>query len=359
MKIRKLFIKYFDLIRTISAILIGFALTLVLLYFVSSDPLNAVKTFMLGPFANKRRFFNIIELMIPLILTALGMCMMLQVGEFNLIGEGIFSLVGGMTALFACKLFPETIPAGVFPLILIILGALIGALVAMVPALLRIKWNANIVVITIMLNYVLVYLATYILRYWMRDTKVTYLGSFKFADNSKLPRIIKGTQTHAGIFISIIAVFVIWWFLYKTKKGYEIRLTGNSRSFAKYIGINVTGAMLLAQMIGGALAGIGSSVEILGRYDRFLWDSQTGYGFDGMIIAVIARNNPAVVPIAAFLMSYLKTGANIVAATTDVPMEFVHVIQSVIIILVAAKQFMESIRKKEVVKESTEGMEVR
>ena len=359
MKARKLFIRYFDLIRTVAAILIGFALTLVLLAFISKDPVKAVQAFMLGPFSNMRRFFNIIELMIPLTFTSLGMCMMLQVGEFNLIGEGIFGLVGAFTAYFACRLFPADFPSGLFPLVLIVLGAVMGALFAAIPALLRIKWDANIVVVTLMLNYVLVYFATHMLRNWMRDTKVTYLGSYKFADNSKLPQLISGTQLHAGVFIAAAAVVFVWWFLYRTTKGFEIRLTGSNRSFARYVGVNVVGAMLIAQMVGGALAGVGGAVEILGRYDRFLWMEQTGYGFDGMMIAVIAKINPALVPLAAFFMAYLRTGANIASATSDVPMEFINVIQSIIIILVAATLFMDSFRKRAVVKASTAGMEVK
>lgn len=354
MNARKIFIKYFDLIRTVAAILIGFALTLVLLFFVSKDPLNAVRSFMLGPFSSPRRFFNIIELMIPLTFTALGMCLMLQVGEFNLLGEGIFGLAGAFTAYFACKLLPASIPPVVFPALLILFGAVLGALMAAIPALLRIKWNANIVVITIMLNYVLVFFATYMLRYWMRDTKVTYLGSYKFAENAKLTTLIRGTKLHTGVWIAAAAVLVVWWFLFRTTKGYEIRLTGHNQSFAKYVGINVVGSMLAAQMLGGALAGMGGAVEILGRYDRFLWMEQTGYGFDGMMIAVIAKKNPALVPLAAFFMAYLKTGANISGATTDVPLEFIKVIQSIIIILVAATMFMDSLHRRAVIKASTE-----
>ena len=351
---RSFFIKYFAVFRTILAVLIGFAVALIALYFVSNDPINAVKSFMLGPFSNKRRFFNIIELMIPLTFTSLGMCMMLQVGEFNLIGEGIFSLCGAFTGYFASTLLPDSTPKFIFPLLIITCAAFMGAVFAAVPALLKIKWDANIVVVSIMLNYVMVYLATYILRYWMRDTKITYLGSYKFAANAQLTKLLKGTDLHSGVFIAAIFVFLIWWFLYKMPKGYEIRITGSNRSFAKYVGINATAAMLIAQMIGGALAGTGSSVELLGRYNRFLWMEQTGYGFDGMMIAVIASKNPALVPLACFLMAYLKTGANIANATTDVPAEFIKIIQSIIIILVAAKEFLDYYRKKAIVKESTE-----
>lgn len=359
MKGTKLLLKYFELIRVICAVLIGFGFTLIFLFFISNDPVNAIKTFILGPFESKRRFFNIIELMIPLVFTSLGMCMMLQVGEYNLIVEGGFMFSGAIVAWLASVALPESMPPVLFPLLLILVGTAVGAVCGLIPALLNVKWRANVVVITIMLNYVLTYASTYVLRYWMRDTSVTYLGSQKLAENAKLHSILKGTSMHTGVFIAILAVLFTWWFINRTTKGFEIRVTGSNRKFAKYVGINATAAMLLAQAVGGALAGMGGAVEILGKYDRFLWVNQTGYGFSGLMIAVLVRNRPELVPLVAFLFAYLQIGANLVGTTTDVPTEFVMVVQSIIILLVAATLFMDHIRKRLVVKVSTAEMEVK
>lgn len=359
MKLSRQLIKNFELIRIVSAVVIGFGVALLFLLFISSDPVNAIKTFILGPFESKRRFFNIIELMIPLIFTSLGMCMMLRVGEYNLIVEGGFMFSGAIVAWLASAALPPDLPPVLFPLLLIVVGALVGAACGLIPALLNIKWNANVVVITIMLNYVLTYASTYVLRYWMRDTTVTYLGSQKLAENAKLHSILSGTSMHTGIFIAAAAVLFTWWFINRTTTGFEIRVTGSNRKFAKYVGIHVTGAMLLAQAMGGALAGMGGAVEILGKYDRFLWTSETGYGFSGLMIAVLVRNRPEAVPLVAFLFAYLQIGANLVGTTTDVPTEFVKVIQSVIILLVAATLFMEYFRKRLVVKASTAELEVK
>ncbi len=145
----------------------------------------------------------------------------------------------------------------------------------------------------------------------------------------------------------------------KTPTGYEIRVTGNNRQFAKYAGIGMVGSMITAQLIGGALAGIGGTIEILGRYDRFLWMEQTNYGFDGLMIAVIARNNPALVPFSGIFDGIFKSSANVAGATTDVPMEFINMIQAIIILLIAATMFLESVRKRAVVKLSMAEMEAK
>jgi simple sugar transport system permease protein len=282
---------------------------------------------------------------------------MLQVGEYNLVVEGGFMFAGAVVAWLASMVLPATAPAILSPALLILVGALVGAVCGMIPALLNIKWGSNVVVVTIMFNYILTYASTYILRYWMRDASVTYLGSQKFIKNAKLHSIISGTSMHTGLFIAIVAVILTWWFVNRTTKGFEIRVTGSNRKFAKYVGINAVGAMVLAQALGGALAGIGGAVEVLGKYDRFLWVSQTGYGFSGLMIAVLVQNRPELTPLIAFLFAYLQIGANLVGTTTDVPSEFVKVIQSIIILLVAAKLFMDSFRKRMVVKISTEEME--
>ena len=353
----KIFIKYFDLIRTIAAILIGFALSLLCILFISEEPGKAISTFMVGPFQSLRRFGTMLEFMIPITFTGLGMCLMMQVGEFNLIGEGIFSLTGAMVGLLTTKILPPGIPPILYPFILIVFAAVFGAAFALIPAFLRLKFNANIVVVTIMLNYVLYWASMYMLQYWMRDTKVTFLGSEKLPKNALISRMIPGTEVSWGLVLAVVAVLFIYWFLYRTTKGYEIRMTGSNRSFALYAGIGVTGSMILAQAMGGALAGMGSTIEILSRYDRFKWVALTNYGFDGMMVAVIARRNPALVPLGAFFLAYIRIGADLVGQTTDVPVQFVMVIQAIIIMLVAANMFLDNFRRKAVVKESTASLE--
>jgi general nucleoside transport system permease protein len=106
-------------------------------------------------------------------------------------------------------------------------------------------------------------------------------------------------------------------------------------------------------VIGGFIAGMGGSIEVLGMYTRFSWQALPGYGWDGVIVAILARNNPLFVPVAAFFLAYLRIGADIMARYSDVPNEFVALIQGTIIILIAASSFLETYRHKLVFKEAT------
>ena len=123
--------------------------------------------------------------------------------------------------------------------------------------------------------------------------------------------------------------------------------------FAKYSGIGVGGAIVLSQVIGGAVAGMGGAVEILGMYTRFSLTSLPGYGFDGIIIAILAKNNPLFVPFAALFLAYLRIGADIMSRRTDVAPEVVSIVQSLIILLVGAKLFLEHYKHKKIVENST------
>jgi simple sugar transport system permease protein len=140
--------------------------------------------------------------------------------------------------------------------------------------------------------------------------------------------------------------------MFKTRTGYELRLTGENRSFARYSGINVIKITLISQLLGGFIFGIGGGVELLGMYNRFTWTSQLGYGWDAIIITTLAKKNPLYVPFAAFFLAYLRTGASIMARSTDVVTEIVTITQGIIILLVVAEQFLSKYKHKMIAKEA-------
>jgi len=352
MKLSRFYVKNFELIRTLIAIAVGFILSLLCIIFISDSPVESIVIYITRPFVGMRRIGTMIEYMIPIICTGVGMCYMLSVARFNLINEGVVFISASFITFVATMLTPN-LPPIMFPIFLMMVGALVGAMCASVPALLQLKWKTNIIVSTIMLNFVLMFGGIYILQYWMRDPAPTFIGSFRLPMAAQLSYIIPGTQVHTGIFVAVLVVLFSYWFLYRTKKGYEMRLIGKNENFAKYSGINIFGAVLSAQAMGGAMAGIGGTIEQLGRFDRFIWLGQTGYGFDGMMLALIARANPLLIPIAAFFLAYIRIGADIVGQTTDVPAEFVMVIQAIIIMLVAAQSFLSKSKQRSVVRLST------
>ena len=346
----------FELLRIVIAIAIAYVLAMIVLFFISEQPMEAIKSFAFGPVSTKRRFSSVIELAIPFMFTGAGMCMMYSANRFNLAGEGIFLFSGCIITLCSFQLAPLGLSPLIFPLILILIGAIAGGILALIPALAREKLQVNEVVVSIMLNYALLYISNFILRNFMLDTSVTYSASFELPESSKLINIWQGTRLHTGVFVALFVVVAVWIFLYKTPWGYSIRTCGINASYAKYVGINVVVSCVVAQIIGGACAGAGGAVQILGLYDRYQWDSLTQYGFDGLLVSVLAKRNPILVPIAAFMLAYLRIGADIVNYVTDVPAEFISVLQAIIILLVAAQSFLGGVRDKVIYDSAKKGM---
>ena len=186
---------------------------------------------------------------------------------------------------------------------------------------------------------------------YVRDDTFGALASNKLPENSILVKCVPGTAIHVGVILAIILVVLCYLFIYKTKAGYEIRVMGQNAKFAKYTGISVSGAIILSQVLGGAIAGLGGAVEVMGMYARFQWTSLPGYGWDGVIIAILARNKPQYVPLAAVFLAYLRVGANVMARVSDVPSEIITVIQAVMIMLVTANALLGRMKQKTVEKE--------
>ena len=129
-------------------------------------------------------------------------------------------------------------------------------------------------------------------------------------------------------------------------------MTGLNKNFAAYSGISVTGVIIYSQIISGGIAGLAGAADVLGLYRRFQWQMLPGYGFDGIIIATLARNNPIAVPVAALFLAYIRSGASVMSRMTDVSSEMVAIIQGIMILLVTAQAFLSTWHHRAVVKEA-------
>jgi simple sugar transport system permease protein len=337
----------FKVIRIAFSIAIALAIAFLIISFVSDDPLYTMYNFIIGPFTSINRIGNIIEVMTPLLFTAVGVCIMYSANMINMASEGAFFLGGVATAYVAVT---YTMPSGIHPIISILAGGIVGAIVCGIPAIMHIKFNALPVVSSLMINYVCLYLGLFIVNYVIRDPQAGYMASYKFAKTAILPELFSKTNVHLGLIIGLAVVVFGYYFLMRSKWGYSIRMIGKNTSFAKYSGMNVTAILLSCQLIGGFIAGIGGAVEQLGMYNRFQYQKLPGHGFDGVMIAILARYNPKFVPLASFFLAYIRVGADVMARTSDVPVEIVSIIQAVIIIFVASERFLEGWKYRRIVK---------
>lgn len=344
----------FEVLRTAVAILISIAIILLLVTFLSDDPLDAVQQMFIGPLTSIRRFGNVIEAAIPLMFTGLAITITFSANRFNLISDSTFHF-GGIVAIVLALFSP--FPPLVTVILILIASAIVEGLIGSVPALLEKKFNASVLVNSLMLNYVVGHLANYFFNNVVRDPSSSFLQSYKLPEGVNLGELIPRTRVHWGLIIVLVLIVIAYIVMYKTKWGYALRSTGMNENFAKYSGINVSLVTIMAQVIGAAIAGLGGAVEILGIYDSYQWTESPGFGFDGVIIATLARNNPGYVPLAAFFLAYIRTGADILNRTTDIPAEIVSVLQAVIIVLIASQAFLSNWKQKQIIKVTQEAEE--
>lgn len=345
--------KRFKLIRISVAISSALILALLIILLTSSNPFQTMYDFLIGPLTTARRMGNVIELMIPLLFTGVGVSIMFSAGQVNLSSEGAFFL-GGVAAAYVAVSF--LLPLGIHPFAAIAAGGAVGAIVGVIPALLYLKFNALPVVSSLMINFVCMFLGLYVINYLIIDPQAGFLASLEYPKSSLLPRLFPVTRIHFGLFIAILVLVLGYLFLMKSKWGYSIRMIGKNANFAKYSGIRVAYYILLSQLLGGAIAGMGGAIEQLGIYNRFQYQRLSGHGFDGILVAILAGYNPKLIPLATFFLAYIRTGADIMSRTSDVPIELIFIIQSVIIVFVAAERFLEGWKHKAIVKRSKEAL---
>ncbi len=336
----------FELMRVIVSLAVAYLLTLICITFISKDPLEAIYVFSVGPFTTLRRFGQLMAKFIPLMLTGLAMCLIYACNRFNLIAEGSYIMGGCLFSVIAVNFFPGNMPHIVAILLGVVIGAAAGVLVGTVPTILREKLNVSEIVTSVMFNYGALYIANFMIKFFARDTSMSYVCSYPIPENAKLSVLIPRTIFHSGIFISLFFVLLVCVLYFRTPFGYRIRICGANQDFAKTQGIAITGSLIAAQILAAAMAGIGGAVDIMGVYDRYIWETTPGVGSDGLLVAVLARKNPKLVPIAALLLAYLKTGAAILNYATDVPLELVTVMQGIIILMIGADEFLGPIKSR-------------
>lgn len=341
-----------DSVKLLIIVFIVFALVSLIICCVSEEPAKAISSFFLGPFTSIRRIGNIIEGAIPLIFTALAVTLIFKTGLFSMISEGSFfiGILGAMIIGIAVPL-----PSALHPMVALLVSALFGAVVASVPAMLKLLWNVSEVVTSIMFNYVVQFFVIYVVSYYFREPDASSLASLKIQTSASLPTIINGTRVHFGLILALVLCLFLWFLLSKTKIGFKIRVVGENRFFSRYVGINAPAVMVVAQVVAGAIAGFGGGVEFLGLYTRFKWTSTPGYGWTGIAVALLARRNPLMIPFAALFISYLETGSAIMARSSDVSSEIVLIIQGVIMLFIAAEAFLGKWKQSLIVKSAERG----
>ena len=280
----------------------------------------------------------------PYIFTGLAVALAFKCGLFNIGAEGQLAL-GALSAAFVGYNFH--LPAIIHIPLTLAAGMLGGFLWGAVPGFLKARTGAHEVITTIMMNYLALQFVAWMLSGAMKKPGSVAAQTPLLQPTSWLPMLIPQFQLHAGVLLALLTAALVWWFLYRTTWGFEIRTTGANSSAARYAGIPIVRNIILAMALSGLLAGLAGAVEVTGVAldvtrinpggDRYFGlGFSSGYGFDSIAVALLGRTHPVGVVLAALLFGALRAGATQMQFNTQVPAEIISVIQGLILLFVAA-----------------------
>ena len=336
----------FNFLKMLAALGIAVLIVLAVVFLIADEPMKALKYFFLGPMDSVRHLGNIIENTTPVLFSGIATCLLFAAGDVTLAGEGAVFLGGFLGAAVAIT-FP--IESKLLSVVSILLAGLGGGLLALIPVIAKKKFRCDSFVFSLLLNYVVLYVGVYILNYYLHDFSYTSgVATTTFPKGAVLDPLIRRTSVNIGFFIGIILAFAAWFFMYRTRWGYNAQLTRANESFAKYTGVNIIKVSLLVAFIGGFVAAMGGAVEVLGKYPRYSWVALPGYGWDGFMVATLAYYNPVLVPFAALFLGYIRTGAQILNLKTNIPLELISSIQAIMILMIASKAMMNKMQQKRI-----------
>ena len=288
-----------------------------------------------GTWGNPYGFGQVLYKATTLVFTGLAVSLGLRAGLFNIGAESQLA-AGGFCAALVGLLLPAGIPALLCLPIYILAAAVGGGVVGAVPGVLKARFGAHEVIVTIMLNFIVLALLNYLTsaKLHVPDTLHTVeIRSGALPRVSDLAASFQGSAANATILLAIVAMLVMGWFLFRTRRGFELRAVGLQPHAAEYAGVNVGSVTWRALAISGAIAGIGGLNYVLGYKHYYEEGFATGAGFLGIAVALVGRSHPIGIGLAALLFATLSQGG--LAVNALVPKQMVDVLQAVVILAVA------------------------
>jgi simple sugar transport system permease protein len=325
------------------------------------DPVKIINAIQSGDSLAIRRafnpFFESLVKSIPYIYAGLAVALGFRAGLFNIGVEGqiaigaIFATVVGFTIKGLPLIIHLPLAMGA--------GALGGALWGFIPGWLKAKTGGHEVINTIMMNYVAFRLSEWLLRGPLQRPVGGNPVSPIIEDSAKLPRFFQNPiRFHLGFFIALGFAWLVYWFLFKTKWGFDLRTVGSNPRAARYAGMNIVRSTILTMVLSGALAGLAGANQVLGITHYMAIAFSAGYGFDSIALALLGKSHPLGVVLAALLFGTLRSGATKMQLSAGIPIDIISVLQALILAFIAAPAIIRTIYRLKEPEEAEEGVRV-
>ncbi|MEZ4863154.1 MAG: ABC transporter permease [Caldilineaceae bacterium] len=328
---------------SLGAIVVALLIGALILLLVGGNPIAIYRHVGRAAFGDLGVFSDTLVVATPLIFVGLACSISFRMKLWNIGAEGQFFMGAlGASAVVLSGLVSESAPRWLVLTLMLVAGVVFGAFWGWIPGWLKARLQVNEIITTLMLNYIAIALVNFfVFAVWSEGG---FQMSKTFPKNAWLPRLgdyaksvplFRGLTTHFGLVLALVAVVIVWYIIYRSRWGYEIRLIGDNPRAAQYAGINIVRNTVLLMMTSGALAGAAGMSEIAGVVHRLQTSISPGYGFTGIIIAWLAKLNPFLVILVAVLF-----GGLILAGREIQPAGVPRLIQGIILFMLIASDVL-------------------
>lgn len=342
MKDLKHFINSFITILGVFLATMFFGAIIILL--LGENPLVAYGAMFTYALGDSNAIVNVLNRSMSLILSGLCAAVAFNAGIFNVGGTGQIYLAAMAAALVGYYVtgLPPILHIG----LCFVAGMTAGAIGAWIPGYMKVKWNVDEVISTIMFNSIFFLFTSYLATYPFRDPTRWSGTTRPILESARLPFLIPSINLRIGFLIAMIMAVIVFVYLNYTNQGYRWKMTGLNERFARYGGINVNAEQIKAMIVSGCLAGMAGTVMLLGADFRY-WESiAASVGWDGVLIAMLAQNNGLGVIAAGLLFAIFKNGALGMEQVANVPSDLTSVLLAALILFITGRQFIGILFKR-------------
>jgi len=329
----------------VSASVVSFGIIAIIIALLGKDPVRAYSFFLYETVGTRYGISETLLRATPLLFIGLGLSIAFSGKFWNIGAEGQMYFGVISSAAIGLTLWDNFSPIVTMPLI-ILFGFIGGAVWAIIPAFLKVKFNVNEIISTLMLNFIAIYILQYLVYAPWKDPDAQQNMSLPFPLMQHLARILPGTRLHAGFLLALLCLPIVWIILKRSLLGYEIRVLGFSPDAARYAGISITRTTLKLAILSGGLAGLAGMSEVFGIQFRVIDGFSLGFGFTAIMVCFLAKNKPLGVLIMAIFFGAIIEGGDAMQRGAGVPMAVSSALMGLVLVFVLIIEMLVHFRRR-------------
>ena len=332
---------YLKILIPIISILLGFLIGGIAIAVVHINPLEVYRQLLINAFGSPYAISETLVAAVPLMLITAGLIVVFKMNIWNIGAYGQY-IMGAIFSSYFPIFLTDKIPHYMMLPVMVIASMIGGALWALIPTILKIIWEVNEVITTLLLNYIALFILKFLMYGpWKNPSSYGFPLSKTFPDYAQLPILFSGSRLTIGFVFAIFALLFVYFLISKTRFGYEMRIIGDNPKAAHYAGINVKKNIIIGMLISGALAGLAGMVEVSGIIHFLQIKIGADYGYTSIIVAWVSYLNPITTFFVSILFGGLSSGGYSIQITMRVSYGMVNLIESIILFsLVGAQIFL-------------------